>query len=144
MTRKLSSEYVLGHSGFVIRRILSGLTASGYIFRLTFRSLSDVLYSDECRKKKGFQYVKIILPLFRAVVKLFSTKRLFNLALAYLGVGVRSLPCINFVGDPFFFSNSSFHQIVLYLVSCLAEIHRTAVSALQNGKLSRLEVYSSP
>ena len=35
-----------------IRRILSRVTASGYIFRLTFRSLSDVLYSDECRTKK--------------------------------------------------------------------------------------------
>ena len=29
-------------------------TASGYIFRSTFRSLSDVLYSDECRTKKAF------------------------------------------------------------------------------------------
>ena len=33
-------------------------------------SLSDVLYSEECWTKKSFQYVKIMLPLFRAVVKL--------------------------------------------------------------------------
>ena len=25
------------------------------------------LYSDECRQKKSFHYVKIMLPLFRAV-----------------------------------------------------------------------------
>ena len=41
-----------------IRRILSRVTASGYIFRLTFRSLSDVLYSDECRTKKAFSMSK--------------------------------------------------------------------------------------
>ena len=38
--------------------ILSRVTASGYIFWLTFRSLSDVLYSDECRTKKGFSMSK--------------------------------------------------------------------------------------
>ena len=57
-----------------IRRILSRVTASGYIFRLTFRSLSDVLYSDECRTKKSFQNVKIMLPLFRAVVIFYSLR----------------------------------------------------------------------
>ena len=50
-----------------IRRILSHVTASGYIFR----SLSDVSYSDECRTKKAFKYVKRMLPLFRAVVKIY-------------------------------------------------------------------------
>ena len=29
-----------------------------YRLRITFRSLSDVSYSDECRTKKAFQYVK--------------------------------------------------------------------------------------
>ena len=29
-----------------------------YKFWITFRSLSDVSYSDECRAKKAFQYVK--------------------------------------------------------------------------------------
>ena len=29
-----------------------------YKLRITFRSLSDVSYSDECRTKKAFQYVK--------------------------------------------------------------------------------------
>ena len=48
------------------------------IFLLTFRSLYDVLYSDECRTKKSFQYVKIMLPLFRAVVKFCSTNRLLT------------------------------------------------------------------
>ena len=33
-------------------------TASGHIFRLTFRSLSDVLYSDECRMKNAFSMSK--------------------------------------------------------------------------------------
>ena len=32
--------------------------ASGYIFRLIFRSLSDVLYSDECRTRKAFSMSK--------------------------------------------------------------------------------------
>jgi len=41
-----------------IRRILSYVTASGHIFRLTFRSLSDVSYSDECRTKKAFSMSK--------------------------------------------------------------------------------------
>ena len=34
-------------------------------------------YSDECRTKTNFQYVKRMLPLFRAVVKFCSTNRLF-------------------------------------------------------------------
>ena len=54
-------------------------SASGYIFRSTFRSLSDVLCSDECRTKKSFQDVKRMLPLFRAVVKFCTINRLFNL-----------------------------------------------------------------
>ena len=40
--------------------------------------LSDVLYSDACRTKKAFQYVKRMLPLFCAVVKLCTTNRLFT------------------------------------------------------------------
>ena len=32
-----------------IRRILSSVAVSEYIFRLTFRSLSDALYSDESK-----------------------------------------------------------------------------------------------
>ena len=34
--------------------IVSLVSASGYIFRFTFRSLSDVSYSDECQAKKSF------------------------------------------------------------------------------------------
>ena len=52
----------------LIRHILSRVTASGYIVRLTFRSLSDVSYSDESQTKKAFMYVKRMLPLFLAVV----------------------------------------------------------------------------
>ena len=37
--------------------VLPRVTASGYIFRLTFRSLTDVSYSDECRTKKAFKCV---------------------------------------------------------------------------------------
>jgi len=33
-------------------------------------SLSDVSFSDECRTKKTLKYVKIMLPVFRAVVKI--------------------------------------------------------------------------
>ena len=40
--------------------------ASGYIFRLTFRSLSDVSYSDECRTKKSF-YLNV-LSTFKSAV----------------------------------------------------------------------------
>ena len=32
------------------------ISASGYLFRFTFRLLSDISYSDECRMKKAFQY----------------------------------------------------------------------------------------
>ena len=46
-------------------------------FRPTFRSLSDILCSDVCRTKKAFQYVERMLPLFRAVVKLCTTSRVF-------------------------------------------------------------------
>ena len=38
--------------------IASRAPASGFIFRFTFRSLSDVSYSDECRSKKGFSVLK--------------------------------------------------------------------------------------
>ena len=41
-----------------IRRIPSRVTASGYIFRSTFQSLSDVLCSDEWRTKKAFSMSK--------------------------------------------------------------------------------------
>ena len=34
--------------------IISLAAASGYILRFTFRSLSDVSYSDECRTKMSF------------------------------------------------------------------------------------------
>ena len=61
-----------------IRRIPSRVTASGYIFRSTFLSLSGVLCSDECRTRKAFQYVKGMLPLFRALVKFCTTNRLFT------------------------------------------------------------------
>ena len=47
-----------------VRRNLSYVNASGYIFPLTFRSLSDIAYSDKCRTKKSYQYVKRMLPLF--------------------------------------------------------------------------------
>ena len=62
-----------------IRRILSHVTASGYIFRSTFRSLSDVLFPDECRAKKAFQHVKRMFPLFRAVVNFFVYEMLCRL-----------------------------------------------------------------
>ena len=51
---------------------------SGYGFRLTFRSLSDVPYSDKCQTKKAFQSVKRMLQLSRALVKFCSTNRLFK------------------------------------------------------------------
>ena len=52
-----------------IRSILSHVTASGYIFRLTFRSLSDVFILWWVSDEESFQYVKGMLPLFRVVVK---------------------------------------------------------------------------
>ena len=53
-------------------------SASGYIFRFIFWSLSDVSYSDRCRTKKAFQYAKKMPPLFRAIVKFCSTNSLFT------------------------------------------------------------------
>ena len=64
-----------------IRCIPSRVTASGYIFRSTFWSLS--LCSDECRTKKAFQHVKIMLPLFRAVAKFCTTNKLFKYLLNF-------------------------------------------------------------
>ena len=49
------------------RRILSRVAASDYISLLTFRSLSDILCSEECPTKEAFQYVERILLPFRAV-----------------------------------------------------------------------------
>ena len=46
----------------LIRFIISRVSASGYIFRFTFRSLSEVSYSDECRASdSAFQYAYNIL-----------------------------------------------------------------------------------
>ena len=45
---------------------------------LTFRLLPTFSYSDECRTKKAFKYFKMMLPLFRAVVKFCSTNSLFT------------------------------------------------------------------
>ena len=58
---------LIGHSWGQLD-IISHVYASGYIFRFTFRSLSDVSYSDECQTKKSFQYVKRMLPLLRAII----------------------------------------------------------------------------
>ena len=49
---KLSSVYVLAHSGFLIRCCPM---ADSQLIK-TFRSLSDVSYSNECRTKKTFKY----------------------------------------------------------------------------------------
>ena len=49
-----------------------------YKLCITFRSLSDVSYSDECRTKKSFSVCQEMLPLFRAVLKFCSTNRLFK------------------------------------------------------------------
>jgi len=68
-------EWVLvGHLG-PIRCILSHVSISCYIFRLTLRSLSDVSYSDECRtrEEKSFHNVKRLLPLFSALFKFCSS-----------------------------------------------------------------------
>ena len=43
------------------------------------------MLSDECRKKKAFEYVKRMLPPFRAVVKFCSINRLFKLYFEYFG-----------------------------------------------------------
>ena len=48
--------------------------ACGYIFRLTFRPLSDVSYSDECQKKK-LSSMSNTLPLFRALDKIKRTHK---------------------------------------------------------------------
>ena len=65
-----SSEYKTSDSDRKVNRnIYPDAVTRGYKLRLTFRSLSDVLYSDECRTTKA-------LPLFRAVVKFCNTNRL--------------------------------------------------------------------
>ena len=56
------------------------LTASGYKFRFTFRSLSDVFILWWVSDEKSFQYVKIMLPLFRATVKNISKHNVPNYA----------------------------------------------------------------
>ena len=48
-------------------------TASGYIFRLTFRSFADVFILWWVSDEKSLQYVKIMLPLFRAVLRMSSS-----------------------------------------------------------------------
>ena len=55
-----------------IRSNLSHVNASGYIFQLTFRSLSDVSYSDECRTKKASKHFekccRFFVPWLNSVV----------------------------------------------------------------------------
>ena len=53
-----SSEYETSDNDRKVNRNISRAPASGYIFRFTFRSLSDVSYSDECRTKKAFSMLK--------------------------------------------------------------------------------------
>ena len=43
--------------------IISGLSASGYIFQFTFRSLSDVSYSDVCQTKELSECVRNVAAL---------------------------------------------------------------------------------
>ena len=62
-----------------IRRILSHVTASGYIFRLTFRSLSDVFIPWWVSDEKKLSVCEKNVAAFRAVVKFCSTNRLFEL-----------------------------------------------------------------
>ena len=71
--------------------ILLHITASGYIFLLTFRSLSDVSYSDKCWTREAFKYVKRTLPLFCEVIKFSSTNRLFIQLPLYLLYGIQFL-----------------------------------------------------
>ena len=74
-----------------IRRILSRVTASGIPFRLTFRSLSDVLYSDECWTKKAFQYVEGMLPLFGALVNFIDSCYKENVITAWVRIAFNRL-----------------------------------------------------
>ena len=48
-----------------------------YIFRLAFRSLSDVSYSDECRTKKVLSLCEKNVSAFSCNCKFCSTNRLF-------------------------------------------------------------------
>ena len=66
-------------------------SASGYIFRFTFRFLSDVSFSDESRTKKAFQYAYRMFPLFRAIVKVCSTNRCDDLLLCIVNVVFQEL-----------------------------------------------------
>ena len=50
------------------------VSASGYIFRFNFQSLSEVSYSEECRKKKSFSVCLKMVLLFRAVMALLSDR----------------------------------------------------------------------
>ena len=76
----LCQGFVIGSIGisltFLTKRKISRVPTSGYIFQFTFRSLSDVSYSDECRTKRASQYANRMFPLFRAIVKFCSTNRL--------------------------------------------------------------------
>ena len=52
-----------------IRRILSHQPHLDIYFGYPLDHYPTFPYSDECRTKKSFKYVKRMLPLFRAVVK---------------------------------------------------------------------------
>ena len=60
------------------RRIVSHVSVSGYLFWLTFRSLSEVSHSDDYHSSNAFKHVEQFLPLFHILVKFCSTNKIFS------------------------------------------------------------------
>ena len=75
-----------------VRRILSCVSASGYIFRFNFRLLSGVSYSDQCRTKKCFSVYQKKLPTFSCC------KKIANHCNCMTGIGGRGVNKGNFGG----------------------------------------------
>ena len=68
------------------------LSASLCVVRPTFRSLSDVHTLMSVGRKKCFQYVHIMLPLLRAVVKFCTANRLFKKAFQSIDTEIMKKP----------------------------------------------------
>ena len=58
--------------------VFADLSASGYIFRLTCWSLSEMSYSDECRTKKSFS-----VPTFTCDIGTFDIERKIQRGMEY-------------------------------------------------------------
>ena len=79
-------------------------------------------YSDECRTKKAFKYVKIMLPLFLAVEKYCSAILLCEMPNVQ-GSGIEPPPILLLTFCPSLLIHSFFHSFQMFIhFKCLKRV----------------------